>query len=66
MGFYYNALTNKYVDNKKLDRSITLAGTILLILVIAILGVLFSKNVRYHSPQGKPRQAVLPVSPGRL
>lgn len=66
VGLLLYALTNKYVDNKKLDRSITLAGTILLILVIAILGVLFSKNVRYHSPPGKPRQAVLPVSPGRL
>jgi glycopeptide antibiotics resistance protein len=66
VGLILYTLSNKYVDNKTLDRSITIAGTILLILLIVLLGVLFSKNVRYHSPPGKLRQAVLPVSPGRL
>ena len=64
LGLALYALSSRYVDNKKLDRSIVVAGTVLLILLVVLLGILFSKNVRYHSPPGTPRHALLSVSPG--
>jgi glycopeptide antibiotics resistance protein len=49
LGLILYDVSNRYVDNEKLDRFIVVAGTILLIVFILLLGILFSMNVRYHS-----------------
>jgi len=51
LGLVLYDLSNKYVDNKKTDRFIVVAGTILLILFILLLGILLSaRGFRYQSP----------------
>ena len=58
LGLLLYDLSNKYVNNEKLDRFIAVAGTLLLIVFILLLGVLLSHGVRYHSPPSKARQAL--------
>ena len=53
LGLILYALLNTFVDTKKLDRSIVIAGTILLALFIVLLGFLLSHHVSYHSPPRK-------------
>ena len=50
LGLALYDLSNKYVDKKKLDRFIVVAGTILLILFVLLLGILLSRGFRYQSP----------------
>jgi len=50
LGLVLYDLSNKYTDNKKLDRFIVVAGTILLILFLLLLGILLSRGFRYQSP----------------
>jgi glycopeptide antibiotics resistance protein len=50
LGLVLYDLTNKYVDNEKLDRLIVIAGTISLVLSISILGALFYGGVRFQKP----------------
>lgn len=53
LGLILYDLSNKFVDNEKLDRFIAVVGTILLILFILLLGTLSSHHVRYQSaPSG--------------
>lgn len=50
LGLALYDLSKKYADNKKLDRFIVVAGTILLIVFILLLGTLLSRGFRYQSP----------------
>ena len=57
LGLVLYDLSNKHVHHEKLDRSIALAGTILLTLLILILGILLSSDVRHPSaPPGGERR----------
>lgn len=58
LGLILYDLSKKYVNNEKLDRFIVVAGTILLIVFILLLGVLLSRGVRYHPSPRKARQAI--------
>jgi glycopeptide antibiotics resistance protein len=53
LGLILYDLLNRFVDTKKLDRSIVIAGTILLALFVILLGFLLSHHVSYHSPPHK-------------
>ena len=53
LGLILYDLLNTVVDTKKLDRSIVIAGTILLALFVLLLGFLLSHHVSYHSPPRK-------------
>ena len=53
LGLILYDLLNTFVDTKKLDRSIVIAGTILLALFVLLLGFLLSHHVSYHSPPRK-------------
>lgn len=53
LGLILYALLNKFIDTKKLDRSIVITGTILLALFTVLLGFLLSHHVSYHSPPRK-------------
>lgn len=58
LGLILYQFSNRYVDSEKLDRFIVVAGTILLIVFIVLLGILLSRNFQYHSPPRKPPQAL--------
>ncbi len=58
LGLLLYDLSNKYVDDEKLDRFLVVAGTISLILSIVLLGLLFAKNIRFHASPRKTRQAI--------
>jgi glycopeptide antibiotics resistance protein len=53
LGLIFYDLLNRFVDTKRLDRSIVIAGTILLALFVLLLGFLLSHHVSYHSPPRK-------------
>lgn len=56
LALYY--VTHKYIHNEKLDRFITIAGSILLALAILFLGLLLSSGVRFQSsPQDRLQRA---------
>jgi hypothetical protein len=42
----------RHVDDERLDRFLVVASTVSLILFVLLLGLFFSRNIRFHSPPG--------------
>lgn len=59
LGLILYDVINRYVDNERLDRFIVVAGTLLFIVFVVLVGILLSHHVSYHSPPRRALQAIL-------
>jgi glycopeptide antibiotics resistance protein len=52
LGLILYDLSRKYVDDERLDRFLVVASTISLLLFVLLLGLFFSRHIRFQSPPG--------------